>query len=125
MGRKRDVFFEMGFGKMNGSFIFGGRVLEKQTDGVMTRSEKAEILKNYLSQEPENYRDTFKTDMYLFFNEDFTKDNPLLTFLDSFENKNEIENWVDVVASQIVLKFDEEFEEVGDFIGEFIKLNKV
>jgi len=124
-GEEAGCFFEMGFGKMDGSFIFGGRVLEKQTDGVMTRSEKAEILKNYLSQEPENYRDTFKTDMYLFFNEDFTRDNPRLKFLDSFENKNEIENWVDVVASQIVLKFDEEFEEVGDFIGEFIKLNKV
>lgn len=91
----------------------------------MTRSEKAEILENYLSQEPENYRDTYKTDIYLFFNEDFTKENPLLTFLDSFENKNEIENWVDFVASQIVLKFDDEFEQIGDFIGEFIKLNKV
>jgi len=33
MGRSLDVFFEMGFGKMDGSFIFGGRVLEKQTDG--------------------------------------------------------------------------------------------
>jgi len=91
----------------------------------MTRSEKAEILKNCLSGSPENYRDTFKTDMYLFFDEDFTMDNPFLKFLDSFENRNEIENWVDVVASQIVLKFDEEFEEVGDFIGEFIQLNKV
>jgi len=119
------MFFEMGFGKMDGSFIFGGRVLEKQTDGVMTRSEKAEILGNYLSQEPENYRDTFKTDMYLFFDEDFTMDNPLLTFLDTFDNKKEIENWVDFVASQIVLKFDEECEQIGDFIGEFIQLNKI
>ena len=87
----------------------------------MTRSEKAEILEYYLSQAPENYRDTFKTDMYLFFNEDFTKENPLLTFLDSFENKNEIENWVDFVASQIVLKFDEEHEQIGDFIYEYLE----
>ncbi|MDZ7767124.1 MAG: hypothetical protein U5K00_22380 [Melioribacteraceae bacterium] len=34
MGRKVGCFFEMGFGKCDGSFIFGGIVLEKQTDGI-------------------------------------------------------------------------------------------
>jgi hypothetical protein len=90
----------------------------------MTDSEKAKFLENYLSQSPENYRDTFKTDLYLFFNEDFTKDNPLLDFLNSFNSKLEIKEWVDFVTSQIVLKFDEEFEQIGDFIGEFVELNK-
>lgn len=97
--------------------------MEKQTDGFMTQSEKVEILEKYLSQAPGNYRDTFKTDLYLFFNEDFTKDNPLLDFLDSFENEIEIKDWVDLVTSQIVLKFDEEFEQIDDFIGEFVELN--
>jgi hypothetical protein len=90
----------------------------------MTQSEKVEILEKHLSQSPENYRDTFKTDLYLFFNEDFTKENPLLDFLHLFENEIEIQAWVDFVTSQIVLKFDEEFEQIGDFIGEFVELNK-
>jgi len=91
----------------------------------MTHSEKIQVLENYLTREPENYRDSFKTDLYLFFNEDFSDCNPLLAFLDSFNEHSEIENWVDLVISQIVLKFDDEFEQIGDFIGEFIQLNKV
>lgn len=86
----------------------------------MKRAEKIKVLENYLIRESENYRDSFKTDIYLFFNEDFTDGNPLLAFLDSFNEQSEIENWVDLVTSQIVLKFDDEVEQLGDFIGEFI-----
>jgi len=91
----------------------------------MTRNEKVKILENYLTHEPENYRDSFKTDIYLFFNEDFTDENPLFGFLDSFSEQIEIEGWVDYVTSQIVMKFDEEMETIGNFIGDFIQLNKV
>ena len=87
----------------------------------MKRSEKIKVLENYLILEPENYKDSFKTDIYLFFNEDFTDGNPLLGFLDSFKEQSEIENWVDLVTSQIVLKFDEEVELLGDFIFEYLK----
>ena len=90
----------------------------------MTLPEKIKILETYLALPPENYRDSFKTDIYLFFNEDFTTDNLLLKFLDSYNEQNEIEEWVDHVTSQIVLKFDEEFEQIGDFIGEFIVTTK-
>jgi hypothetical protein len=86
----------------------------------MKRSEKINVFEKYLIQEPENYRDSFKTDIYLFFNEDFSDGNPLLAFLDSFNIQSEIEEWVDLVTSQIVLKFDEEYEQIGDFIAEFI-----
>lgn len=86
----------------------------------MTRTKKVKILENYLTQTPDNYRDTFKTDIYLFFNEDFTNNNPMLEFLDTFHKESEIRNWVDLVTSQIVLKFDEEVESIGDFIGDFI-----
>ena len=89
----------------------------------MTRSQKIKVLENYLIRPPENYRDSFKTDIYLFFNEDFTKDNPLLIFLDSLNEQSEIESWVDLVTSQIVLKFDEEVETIGDFIGEYLEVN--
>lgn len=88
----------------------------------MTRSQKIKILENYLIRPPENYRDSFKTDIYLFFNEDFTSDNQLLGFLDSFIEQTEIENWVDLVTSQILLKFDEDDETVGDFIGEYLEV---
>ena len=89
----------------------------------MTRSQKIKVLENYLIRSPENYRDSFKTDIYLFFNEDFTKENPLLSFLDSLNEQSEIESWVDLVTSQIVLKFDEEVETIGDFIGEYLEGN--
>lgn len=89
----------------------------------MTRSQKIKVLENYLIRTPENFRDSFKTDIYLFFNEDFTKDNPLLGFLDSLNKKSEIESWVDLLTSQIVLKFDEEMETIGDFIGEHLEVN--
>ena len=89
----------------------------------MKRSQKIKVLENYLVRTSENYRDSFKTDLYLFFNEDFTKENPLLSFLDSFNEQSEIESWVDLVTSQIVLKFDEEVETIGDFIGEYLEVN--
>lgn len=90
----------------------------------MTLSEKIQVLEACLAQRPVNYRDEFKTDIYLFFNEDFSTDNLLLKFLESFNEQNEIETWVDLVTSQIVLKFDKEFEQIGDFIGEFLEINK-
>ena len=91
----------------------------------MIQKEKIRVLENYLNKEPQNFRDSFKPDLFLFFNEDFSVENPLLKFLSGFDNETEIEEWVDFVASQIVLKFDEKHEQIGDFIGEFIQLNKV
>ena len=90
----------------------------------MTYKEKIRVLESYLNEEPKNYRDSFKPDLYLFFNEDFSVKNPFLEFLNNFEKRAEIEEWVDFVTSQIVLKFDEEFEQIGDFVGEFVELNK-
>lgn len=89
----------------------------------MTYREKIQILESYLMEDPENYRDSFKTDIYLFFNEDFSVENPFLNFLKAQESNAEIKNWVDLLASQIVLKFDEEMEQIGDFIGEFVEMS--
>lgn len=86
----------------------------------MTYTEKIEVLKDYLAQPSQNYRDTYKTDIYLFFNEDFTNKNSLLNFLNDLSTHSEIIDWVDLVTSQIVLKFDEDDQEMGNFIGEFI-----
>lgn len=88
----------------------------------MTLNEKIKELENYLIQPSQNYRDSFKTDIYLFFNEDFSTSNPLLNFLDNLDSHVEIKKWVDHVLSQIVLKFDQEEEGIGDFIWEYLKI---
>lgn len=89
----------------------------------MTLTEKIRVLKSYLNESPNNYRDSFKPGISLFFNDDFSDDNPLFDFLNHFQNNSDIESWVDLVTSQIVLKFDEDVETLGDFIGEFIEYN--
>lgn len=86
----------------------------------MTFTEKINLLKSYLKEPSQNYRDTFKTDIYLFFNEDFTVQNPLLTFLHTLNSPESITQWVDRVNSHIVLKFDEESEQIEDVILEFV-----
>lgn len=88
----------------------------------MTYEDKIRTLKSYLNHVHDNYKDSFKPDICLFFNDDFTVENPMLNFLNKFDNKSEIKKWVDQVTSQIVLKFDEEYEEIGGFIGEFVEL---
>jgi hypothetical protein len=88
----------------------------------MTFEEKIRILQTYLSQVDDTYRDSYKTDITLFFNDDFRAENSLLSFLNNLNDKNEITKWVDEVTSQIVLKFDEDFEDIGSFIGEFVEL---
>jgi hypothetical protein len=87
----------------------------------MIYSKKVDVLESYLKEPSQNYRDSFKTDLYLFFNEDFTEDNPLLTFLNTLESPGEIIQWVDRVTSYIVLKFDEEDEQLDDVIWEFVE----
>jgi|GEM_PF-421378 len=88
----------------------------------MTFEEKIRNLQTYLSQVDDTYRDSYKTDITLFFNDDFRAENPLLSFLNNLNDKNEITKWVDEVTSKVVLKFDEEFEDIGSFIGEFVEL---
>ena len=82
--------------------------------------DRIRVLENYLCEPVKNYRDGYKSEIYLFFNEDFTPGNPLLKFLRSFDNEKDIKKWVDHVTSQIILKFDEGEEGIGDFIYEFI-----
>lgn len=87
---------------------------------LMTLTEKIRVLESYLNEAPKNYRDSFKPDLCLFFNDDFSISNPWFEFLNRFESSSDIESWVDLVTSQIVLKFDDEFETLGDFIGDYI-----
>ena len=86
----------------------------------MTLSEKIQYLKNLLYQPEENYADSFKQDIILYFENDFTRENIQMQFLNQLNTVEEIKNWVEFITSQFVLKFDAEQESEKDFIDYYI-----
>jgi hypothetical protein len=87
----------------------------------MTLSEKIEYLKQLLNQLEENYADTFKADITMFFDDDFSKENSQLLFLENLNSKQEIENWIEKLTSRFVMKFDSKFETENDFIYDYLE----
>lgn len=83
---------------------------------------KIEILKEYLSEIKDNYADSFKTDIFLYFNEFEDIKNKDFKFLEELKSKEDIQNYVDNLTSKIVMKFNEVEEQLSDFI--FYALNK-
>jgi hypothetical protein len=88
---------------------------------MLSLPQKITHLENYLSLPSENYADGFKTDI-LFFIDEFDESNSLLSFLHDLENFEAIETWVGQLTSRIVMKFDEESEDIHDFIYDYIEL---
>jgi hypothetical protein len=87
----------------------------------MTLLEKIEYLEQLLNQTEENYADTFKADITMFFDDNFSKENSQLLFLDNLNSKQEIENWVEKLTSRFVMKFDSGFETENDFIYDYLE----
>lgn len=87
---------------------------------MLTFEEKIIYLENSLNKTEENYYDNFKEDIVIYFDEFNTK-NERLNFLNNFISLTEIENWVEKISSRIILKFDEESEQINDFIYDFIE----
>lgn len=87
---------------------------------MLTFEEKIIYLENSLSKTERNYYDNFKEDIIVFFDE-FNVKNERLNFLNNFVSFTEIDNWVEKISSRIVLKFDEESEQINDFIYDFIE----
>lgn len=87
----------------------------------MTLLKKIEYLEQLLSQTEENYADTFKADITMFFDDDFSEENSQLQFLNNLSSKQEIENWVDKLTSRFVMKFDSEYETENDFIYNYLE----
>ncbi|MDO8317150.1 MAG: hypothetical protein Q7T12_06480 [Flavobacterium sp.] len=83
--------------------------------------EKIEYLEQLLNQTEENYADTFKADITMFFDDNFSKVNSQLLFLDNLNSEQEIEIWVDKLTSRFVMKFDSEFETENDFIYNYLE----
>jgi hypothetical protein len=87
---------------------------------MLSLKEKIYYLEDYLARPNKNYADSFKVDI-AFFIDDFTDQNKLLLFLNKCNSIEEIENWVDVLCSKIILKFDSEGESINDFIYDYIQ----
>ena len=91
----------------------------------MKYQDKINTLKRCLSDNPKNYRDNFKIDIIYYLNEDFHTKNSLLLFLNDLNTEKEIISFVDSLNSSILLKFDDEYEQIGDFIHEYILQRKL
>ncbi len=86
---------------------------------MLSFADKISYLENYLNSIQDNYADSFKTDILFFFDE-FNDRNQQLRFLNKLESFVEIEDWVDRLTSRIVLKFDEDTEQLNDFITDYL-----
>jgi hypothetical protein len=87
----------------------------------MTLSEKIDYLEQLLNQEEQNYADSFKSDIIIFFEDDFSQENSELLFLENLNAKRDIENWIDKLTSRFVMKFDSEYETENDFIYDYLE----
>lgn len=88
---------------------------------MLNFAEKIEILKEYLSEIKDNYADSFKTDIMLYFNDFEDVNSEDFKFLSELKSKEDVYKWVDKLTSKIVMKFNEDEEQISDFI--FYALN--
>ena len=86
----------------------------------MTRLQKILNLKHLLHQSNNSYSDTFKADILIYFNEDFTEENPQFHFLQNLNSKEAIDKKIEFLLSQFTLKFDSEQETENDFIHHYL-----
>lgn len=82
--------------------------------------QKIHHLENYLNKAEENYADSFKQDIAIYFNEDFSEENQELNFLHTLNTKEEIETFIDNLTSHFVLKFDKSQESENDFFNDYL-----
>lgn len=86
---------------------------------MMHLETKMAYLEECLDDISSTYADSSKTDIAIFLGE-FNRENARLYFLHKLTTEAEIAQWVSNLTSSIVLKFDEESEQLGDFIHEYI-----
>ena len=88
---------------------------------MLTFADKISYLESYLFQNGDNYADSFKEDIAMVLG-DFETQNTTLKFLEKLSSKEEITSWVVKLTSRLVLKFDEDSEQLSDFIYDYIAL---
>lgn len=86
----------------------------------MTHLQKIHHLQKFLNQTHHSYYDDFTAAIILYLNYDFTEANPQFTFLHELNSPEAIEQKIDFLLSQFVLKFDAEQETENDFIHYYI-----
>ena len=86
----------------------------------MVFKSKIEILEGALNESSKTFADSFKSDIIIYFDEDFTIKNSNLFFLNKLKTREEIENFINNITSHFVMKFDKEFETENDFIHNYI-----
>lgn len=86
---------------------------------MLSFKEKISYLEDSLDKIGESYADSFRTDI-LFFFDDFDSENPDLHFLNNIYSLNGIEDWITKLTSRITMKFDEENEQLHDFIYDYV-----
>jgi hypothetical protein len=82
---------------------------------MITFTEKIALLKACLEDIGSSYADSFKAEILFYFN-DFDTEDPKLAFLHDLDFEEEIIQWVDRITSLMVLKLEEEEEELGEFV---------
>jgi hypothetical protein len=85
---------------------------------MITKAEKIAHLETCL-REGGSYADSFKADIAIVLG-DFDTTNTHLDFLDGLMSKEQISEWVNRLTSRIVMKFDEESEQLGEFVYDYI-----
>jgi len=86
---------------------------------MIPMNEKISYLEACLREGGMSYADSFKADIAIALGE-FTEDNPTLAFLERLTSEQDITDWVNRLTSRIVMKFDEESEQLGEFVHEYI-----
>ena len=86
---------------------------------MLSFEEKVACLETILLKNGGNHADSFKIEISFFFGE-FTTNNPLLKFLESLNSFSDIEIWVEKLTSRIVMKFDQESEQINDVIHDYL-----
>lgn len=82
---------------------------------MLTHQQKISVLQSILNDVVEGYAEGFKTDVLFYFG-DFEMGDVKLDFLKGLQDEVEIKARVELLLSQIVLKFNEEEDSLGDFI---------
>ncbi|MEY5040579.1 MAG: hypothetical protein RLZZ414_104 [Bacteroidota bacterium] len=82
---------------------------------MLTHYQKISILQSILKDVGKGYSESFKTDVLFYFG-DFEVGDVKLDFLKGLQVEVEIKARVELLLSQIVLKFNEEEDSLGDFI---------
>lgn len=86
---------------------------------MLTFQEKISYFENSLNKTEENYADSFRTDILIYFDK-FDVENKLFFFLKEIKTLIEIENWISKLTSRIVMRENE--MEVNEIINDYLEL---